>query len=335
MQREGVPRCGLARVSDGGSRRGGYVPVAREWMESHGAPFQRAFVVRFAGACKPVPENADALVVLDYEEGRSGRAIVLDDRLYRALGVVWTRYIVLDRVSLWRASDRPEERRAMFGEFLSDEQITELKDYGYPFLKALDERYLKDKVLGHARAVAGRSHTLDEWQEAFRAILDHARDGMDFWGFRFERRLGARLAPFVLLGLCFSFWYRARRIDPAGDLRSEPWIVLGPRGWLETAGAVAWALLTMAAVAGVWWAMAVFEAEDSLAVPDDLRREIAAEPEGSDWRTARMLVRAYYLWGGLVLIAAGGLLVHAWTNVYGVARTGRRTGVGCSIDEKC
>ena len=81
----------------------------------------------------------------------------------------------------------------------------------------MDERYLKDKVLGHARAVAGRSHALDEWQDAFRAILDDARDGMDFWGFRFERRLGARLAPFVLLGLWFSFWYRARRIVRQAD----------------------------------------------------------------------------------------------------------------------
>ena len=56
-----------------------------------------------------MPENADVLVVLDYAEGRSGRAIVLDDRLYHALGVVWTRYIVQDRVNLWRALDRPED----------------------------------------------------------------------------------------------------------------------------------------------------------------------------------------------------------------------------------
>lgn len=201
--------------------------------------------------------------------------------------------------------------------------LKRLQDFGYPFLKALDERYLRHRVTREARSTTNESFALDEWRAAVGAIVDEAVDPMGVWGLRFERRVAAWLAPVALLALCLSLCYRVRRINPAAEWLADPWAMVNPTGVVEKAVAVAWVVASFAAVGAVAFATCVFEGDPRW------RAELPEGTGGNGWSLAER-IWAFWVynagfWGEVLAWLAAAVLAGAWWRMW-------RIGGGRTVD---
>ena len=275
---------------------------------------QRAFIARVGTDCPAgLAEAGQTFLVVRYADGGSG--VVVDQRIAHRLGFLWPSSKFHEQVSRNSAPDRQANRKAWFGEFLTDAQLRRLDSYPSPFLKTLDETSLTERIVRHANAAAGQSFDLGEWRAAIRAIVDRNSGPIDLWGLRFERELAARAFPLLLLALGFSFLSCVRRLNPNCDLRAEPWTALRPRGVLETVGALAWAATTFVAVGAVSLAACTFDlCSYEPGVPgasDEIQRELG---EGF-WELAWFMVTrpgfqgVSLAWLALLLLAIGWIQV--------------------------
>ena len=228
-------------------------PSRWEDMREEALPFEQVFIVRFGGDCVPMWKEA-AFLVAKLGPEADDLALVLDDRVYEKLEVVWFLYRVNAQMTLEDA-----DRFARFGEFLTAAQLKRLDCYAYPFLKASHSTFLQDLLVRHANEAKGRGYGADEWRQAAGDMAEAVLDPTGLWGFRFERGIAVRVATLVVMALSFSFLYRVRRLNSARDLREEPWAPLLPWGPAEVVGAAVWALGTVLAVVAVGWASRVYE----------------------------------------------------------------------------
>ena len=258
----------------------------------------------FQERCPPDPRTWQPFVVALHGAQSQQRAVVLADRFYERFGVSWSTRTT-DRTGL---SDYP-----------SDEQAERLSQFPSWFLRALDERYLKQRVTQEARAATKQGFSLDAWPVASRAIIDHATDHTDLWGFRFDRRLAARLAPFALVALCLSLLYGVRRINPRRDLSAYPWMVLMPRGLVEVITAMFYVLATGFAVWGVARATCVFEV-----VGGDVPADLPADIDKGTWSGSS----AWRVYGTVLEGVSVLLLVWAWGHLCWILRRPRKLADG-------
>lgn len=275
------------------------------------AVFGNVFLVRLQGRCEMARGTWRPFVVAAYGPGVARRAAVLDDGPAARLGVPPA------------APARRTPDSAVLSAFLSAAQIGRLERFPDPFVDALDEAYLKNAAARAARGAANRSFGLEDWREAVAAVVDDALDPMDFWGFRFERGVGARAAPFALLALCVSFLYRVRRIDPC-DLHAEPWMVLGARGAVEKAGSLAWMATTFLAVLGVAAATLVYECGGPWTPGQDAGGDAAWAAAG---RVAGRMACPWSVCGVLLEAASAVALACAWRHAHRLA--------ACSPSARC
>lgn len=308
---EDAPRTGLALAV--------MYPSGWETMAERRVSLADAYVVRFGGRCPVLAREADAFLVARYGADGDGYAVVLGEPVHEALGMGWIGFRMASRRSLENVEDRAQARLGRFGPYLSQAQLERLDDRVYPFLQAVDVTYLRNAVVRQAKAMVDRSYGLDEWKAAARTIFDDAADPMGIWGFRLERGVAARAAPLAMLGLCVAFLYRVRRIDPAGDLAAEPWIVAMPRGAVERAGALVWVAMTWVALGCVAWATWVYES-GAPAVPLDAMKAFA-DTGSSGWATVLWLtVTRALVWGAAAETAAAAVLLLGWAHLREVKR---------------
>ena len=279
------------------------------------AAFGDVFVAKFRGHCPPVLRRWGTFAVASY--GGGSRAVVLEERLHEPLGLTWLR-----RGTPSRTGARPRRERLPDGwaPYLSPAQFGRLEQFSEPFVRAVDVMLLQERIVREARSVSGRSFALGEWREAARSVADGRSGPAGLWGFRFERRLAAWVAPAVLLGLCVSFVYSVRRIDPRGDVLAEPWLAVMPRGWVERLGAAGWMLGTFAAVGGVGWAIWAYDWSDRWVYA--LVEETTADDEAGFGTVLWITARRPGMWGVGLLVLAAAALVRGWWHV---CRLGWRT----------
>ena len=239
---------------------------------------------------------------------------MLDDRIYKRLGVVWFRYRVKQRSTFGDAEERDATRVAVFKEFLTEAQVERLDAYAYPFLKASDSTFLKALIVQRAGAVKNRRYDRKDWRQAVRDMAESARDPTGLWGFQFERRMAVRAASLVVLALGLSFLYRVRRLNPGVDLGKQPWVVLVPWGLREGVGAVLWAGFTILAVAAVMWAIWVYEA-DVPEVPPVVEGAIADGETIGLWTRLWLVMSYAFVWGTVCAGLAGLFLTRGWLRV--------------------
>ena len=123
---------------------------------------------------------------------------------------------------------------------------------------------LKNLVLRRALAIDGNPYSLSQLETAVDVVLQNVRRNStpELWGVRVPARAAVLMIPGILLGAIISLLYRIRRIDPKRDLSSEPWIVVGPSGVIETAAAAAWVVSLFAATGSAAWTVLVYHGED-------------------------------------------------------------------------
>ena len=316
-------RCGVDvfAIEDGGDPAGEGVALEVRGASSGRtprrakAPFGDVFLAKFRGRCPPVLRRWGTFAVASY--GGGSRAVVLEERLHEPLGLTW-----LPRGTEAGPGARPRRERLPDGwaTYLSPAQFGRVREFAEPFVRAVDVRVLQERIAREARAVSGRSFALGEWREAARAVADGRSGPAGLWGFRFERRLAAWVAPAVLLGLALSFLYSVRRIDPRGDVLAEPWLAVMPRGWVERLGAAGWIVGTFAAVAGVGWATWAYDWSERWVYA--LVAETAEGEEKGAWTALWITVRRPGLWGVGPGVLAAAALVRGWWHV---CRLGWRT----------
>ena len=298
-------------------------PSQWEHMPEQAVAFENLFLVRLGFGCVPMWKERAEYLVAKLGDDDEDFALVLEDRVYERLKVVWFRYRVNSRMTLQDVEDREAVRSAVFGEFLTGAQLGRLDGYAYPFLKASHRGFLQELVLEHAVEATGRSYGAKEWRQATRDMAAAVLEPTGLWGFAFERQIAARAATLVVLALSASFLYRVRRLNPGRDLRDEPWGVLQPWGRAEVLGAAFWALVTVLGVAAVGWALRVYEG-DVVEVGAVGQMKIADGKDISYAEQAWLLIAAPLVWGGIAVIAAEGFLLLGWCRVFKVARAARR-----------
>ena len=174
-------------------------PSRYENIREEAAAFEDAFLVSFKDRCLAISEEGRDFLVAKIGADDKAFAVVLDDRIYERLGVVWFLYRVQTRSTLEGVEDRDAVRIARFEKFLTAAQVKRLDSYAYPFLKASDKTFLQELLVRQANAATNRAYGLDEWRDAARDIGGDAVKPTGLWGFQFERGVVARLTPLVLL----------------------------------------------------------------------------------------------------------------------------------------
>ncbi|MDE0005601.1 MAG: hypothetical protein OXQ29_23165 [Rhodospirillaceae bacterium] len=299
-------------------------PAQWEHMPEQAVGFGNVFLVDLGHPCVPSWQDGRRFLVAKLREQEDDFALVLGDGVYERLEVVWFLYRVKSRMTLQDAEDREAVRSDLFGNFLTTAQLERLDGYAYPFLKASHRAFLQELVLRHASEAKAGFYEPEEWRRAAREMAAAALQPAGLWGFAFERRVAVRVATLVVLALSVSFHYRMRRLNPARDLRDQPWIALLPWGWGEVARASLWALLTGLAVAAVGWALWVYEGGVA-ELGASLRVKIAEGMEIPWWEQIWLVVSAPLSWGGAAVIAAGWFLSLGWYRVFEVALAARRS----------
>ena len=298
-------------------------PSHWEHMREQAVAFENVFLVRLGVRCMPAWDERAGFLVAKVGDDEKDFALVLGDRVYDRLEVVWFLYRVNSRMTLQDVEDREAVRSAVFGEFLTAAQLERLDGDAYPFLKASHRAFLEELVVEHAVEAKGRAYGAEEWREALRDMASAVQEPTGLWGFAFERRFAVRAATLVVLALSASFLYRVRRLNPGRDLRDEAWGVMQPWGGVEVVVAAAWALVTVLGVAAVGWALWVYEsgvAEVDAAV----RTKIADGVEISCAERVWQVIAAPLSWGGFAVIAAEAFLLFGWLRVLKVVREARR-----------
>ena len=298
-------------------------PSQWEYMPEQAVAFENLFLVSLGLPCVPSWEEGAEFLLAKLGNGDEDFALVLGDRTYQRLEVVWFLYRVNSRMTLQDVEDREAVRSDVFGEFLSAAQLDRLDSYAYPFLKASHRAFLQGLVIEHAAEATGRPYRDEQWRQATRDMAAVVLEPTGLWGFAFERRVAVRAATLVVLALSLAFLYRVRRLNPGRDLRDEAWGVLQPRGAVEVVGAALWALLTALGVTAVGWALWVYEG-GVVEVGAAVQMKIADGKDISWAEQVWLVIVAPFVWGGCAVIAAEGFLLLGWVRVFKVARAARR-----------
>jgi len=281
------------------------------------ANFEDTVIVWFDASCPLLGNLTDTLLVVRYGESRQRRGVALSDRVLSHLGLSWLRS-PSEVMSRSRAKSIPEAVG-----HLSDDQEKRLKGFDRKQLTTVDLTLLNGIVLSEAKEIAYRGFKISKVDEALRAILhDTGTDQMDVWGVRVRANLLPLLFPVALLALAFSLLFRLRRIDPDGDLLTEPWVVVMPRGVSERIGAAVWSMVPLGAAAGVIWATWVHHLAERTHVA--WRVEHALRSIGDGLALAWWFAQTTLFWSAVLELVAAVFLVKATGWMFSIGDRGRK-----------
>ena len=114
------------------------------------------------------------------------------------------------------------------------------------------------------------------------------------------------------------------RLNPAENLRAEPWVAVVPRGLAEASLALLWAALTLVAVGGVGWATCVYGrclpdfGEFTLAT--EFRQQIAQGAMPDFWDQVWIVVGRPVFWGVMAELGELFVLALGWCQVLRISR---------------
>ena len=267
------------------------------------------FLIEFERSCYSNIPAAEPFVVVKYNTDAYG--VSLSPETYGILGVEW---LADGEYIGWQGH---WVIREVLKTYLSQDQIERIVKFEKPFLNVLDVHVLKTIVLGKARSITGEQYMHTRLDHALQAIFKYTNEPeslVNWWIFSASQSVVVSSMPIVLFIFAFFLQHRLRRIDPNSVSGKEPWIIIRPQGWIESAGAISWIVLHFTSLASITWSVWEYNHDQLGIVAGYWRLLVGLFPNESlkySGLTAVAMVRSPLFWILTVNLVSAVLIVFA------------------------
>jgi hypothetical protein len=114
---------------------------------------------------------------------------------------------------------------------------------------------IESRIIGTAYVKTSTLYNSSELDKAISATYNFERLSPTVGGVGTNFRLFTSIAPILLLGFSFFFWYHVKRIVRSDAPYNDPWILLDAEGFIEKGFVVVWAALLVLTPAAITWAL--------------------------------------------------------------------------------
>jgi hypothetical protein len=116
---------------------------------------------------------------------------------------------------------------------------------------------IESRIIGTAYIKTGTLYNSSEIDKAISAVYSYERLSPTVGGVGTNLHLFISIAPIILLGFSFFFWYHVKRIVRSDSPYNDPWIFLDAEGLIEKGFVAVWATLLVLTPASITWALLV------------------------------------------------------------------------------
>jgi hypothetical protein len=116
---------------------------------------------------------------------------------------------------------------------------------------------IESRIIGTTYMKTGTLYNSSEIDKAISAAYSYERLSPPVGGVGTNLRLFTSVAPIILLGFSFFFWYHVKRIVRSDSPYNDPWIFLDAEGLIEKGFVAVWAALLVLTPVSITWALLV------------------------------------------------------------------------------